>query len=47
MESSKEYYITPAVFMLVLETEQLVCAQSGIGGNEDLIEDPENYDDIF
>jgi len=47
MKSSKEIYIAPAVSMLVLETEQTICVHSNYGGNEDLFDDPDNYEGIF
>lgn len=47
MKSSTETYNAPAVSMLMLETEQMVCVHSNFGGNEDLFDDPDNYEGIF
>lgn len=47
MKTEKERYLTPAVKILMFETEQMICAQSNIGGIEDMIDDPEDYGDLF
>lgn len=47
MNRNKEQYLTPSVMILRIETEQIVCAQSNIGGNEDFTDDQEDYGDLF
>lgn len=47
MKTNEKRYLTPAVMILMFETEQIVCAQSGTGGMEDLTEDPNDYGDLF
>lgn len=47
MKSSNNHYLTPTVTTLMLETEQMVCAQSNAGGNENLFDDPDDYDGLF
>ena len=47
MKTNKERYLTPAVTILMFETEQIVCAQSNMGRTEDFIDDSEDYGDLF
>ena len=47
MKTAKKNYQRPAVTILMFETEQLVCAQSGFGDIDDFFEDPEDYGDFF
>lgn len=47
MKTNKEHYLTPTVKILMFETEQVVCAQSSMGGTEDFTDDPEDYGDLF
>lgn len=47
MKTDKNCYITPTVTILMFETEQVVCAQSNMGGTEDFTDDQEDYGDLF
>lgn len=47
MKTNNERYLTPTVTILMFEMEQMVCAQSSMGGMEDFIDDPEDYGDLF
>lgn len=47
MKKEKIHYSRPAVNVLMLETEQVVCAQSNTGGTEDFTDDREDYGDLF
>lgn len=47
MKIEKHTYVKPEARVLMFCTEQVVCAQSGIGGNEDMTEDPDDYTDFF
>lgn len=47
MKTEKERYLSPAVTILMFETEQIICAQSNMGGTEDFTDDREDYGDLF
>lgn len=40
-------YSSPVVNLIFIETEQVVCAQSGAGGTEDLFDSKEDFNDLF
>lgn len=40
-------YSSPKVAVIAIESEQMLLTGSGIGGNEELLEDPRDYTDFF
>lgn len=47
MKTKKIKYSAPDMIVLFLEPEQAILAGSGIGSNEELLEDPSDYIDFF
>lgn len=47
MKTADNIYVRPEAKTIMLCTEQVVCAQSGMGGNEGMTEDPDDYSDLF
>ena len=47
MKRTNENYLSPAIRILILETEQHVCTQSGANGTEDLYDVTDGLDDLF
>ena len=46
MNTETNKYSSPEIAIIVIESEQAVLAGSGIGGNEELLEDPRDYTDF-
>lgn len=47
MRTEKRNYSSPEMIIIALESEQMIFTGSGIGGNEELLEDPSDYVDFF
>ncbi|MBQ8573840.1 MAG: hypothetical protein IJ450_03200 [Bacteroidales bacterium] len=47
MKTNVEKYTSPKADVIVLISEECVLAGSGLGGNEELLEDPDDYIDFF
>jgi hypothetical protein len=47
MNTETKKYHSPEVTVIVIESEQMLLTGSGIGGNEELLEDPSDYTDFF
>lgn len=46
MNIDRNYYVKPEVKTILLQTEQVVCAQSFGGGNEGMTEIPGDFSDF-
>lgn len=47
MNTANNTYSSPEMNIIALESEQCLLTGSGIGGNEELLEDPSDYTDFF
>lgn len=47
MEDNTRKYTSPGIVIIDMHTEQAFLVGSGIGGNESLYEDPNDYSDFF
>lgn len=47
MNKEMAKYSSPEMVVIAIETDQAVLTGSGIGGNEELLEDPRDYIDFF
>ncbi|MBQ8811496.1 MAG: hypothetical protein IJZ70_04215 [Bacteroidales bacterium] len=47
MKTLSYTYISPEVTVMALETESYLMASSSLGGNDELLEDPNDYVDFF
>lgn len=47
MEDNARKYTSPGIVIIDMHTEQAFLVGSGIGGNESLYEDPNDYSDFF
>lgn len=47
MNTFNHIYTSPKMTIIALEAEQCLLTGSGLGGNEELLEDPQDYTDFF
>lgn len=47
MTTENYIYTSPEMTVIALESEQWLLSGSSIGGNEELLEDPQDYTDFF
>ncbi len=47
MNTGTKKYSSPEIAIIAIESEQALLTSSGIGGNEELLEDPSDYTDFF
>lgn len=47
MKTQNHNYTSPEVTFITLITEQCILSASSLGGNEELLEDPDSYFDFF
>lgn len=47
MKTEHIKYQTPQVRIITMVTEQCILSGSSLGGNEELLEDPDDYIDFF
>ena len=47
MDTRHDKYSSPQMSIINIESEQVFLTGSGIGSNEELLEDPKDYIDFF